>query len=102
MKPLVFLMALSLAGCASAPPAPILPSPVVDGCTIDVEMPVCSVDRPRPYFGPGSHSGDLTIAYETVKGELLRAEGCIATMYEAVAECRLACTKHEVNSVGSR
>lgn len=101
MKTLTFLMALSLAGCAAAPSTYVAP-PVVDGCTIDVEMPVCSVDRPRPYFGPGSHSGDLTLGYETVKGELLRAENCIATMNVAVAEWRTACTTQEVKRVRSR
>lgn len=102
MKTPAFLIALSLVGCASAPAAPYIAPPVVDGCTIDIQMPVCSVDRPRPHFGPGSHSGDLTIAYETVKGDLMRAESCIEAMNVAVSEWRLACAKQEVTNVRSR
>lgn len=101
MKKLAFLMALSLASCAS-PPAPYIAPPVVDGCTIDVEVPVCAMDRPRPYFGAGSSAVELSLAYETVKGDLLRAETCISAMNTAVSQWRQACTKQEVTNVRQR
>jgi hypothetical protein len=102
MRLFLSLAALSLVSCTTAPPSTYVAPPVVDGCTIDVEMPVCSVDRPRPYFAPGAHSGDLTIAYEAVKGELLRSEGCIEAMNNAVAQWRLACSNEQVTRVRTR
>lgn len=101
MKTLSFLIAFSLVGCVAAPSTYVAP-PIVDGCTIDIQMPVCSVNRPRPYFASGADAGDLAVGYENVKGELLRAENCIAAMTAALSEWRMACIKNEVTHVRPR
>lgn len=102
MRTLLSLMALSLVGCASPATMNYVPPPIVDGCTIDVEVPVCAISRPRPYFAQGTSAVDLSVAYETVKGDLLRSEDCIEAMNVAISEWRQACTKQEVTRVRTR
>lgn len=90
MKIVTFSIAatLTLSACAttsSTVPSVNVKNGTIIGCTYPVDLPACaSEQRRRPYFGDGSHLGDLELAYEDVKGALLKSEECIDLTVAAV------------------
>jgi hypothetical protein len=98
MKTLFLLSSLGLiAACAAPSKPPPLSAVVIDGCTVDLQMPVCEQSAPRPYFDVGENASDLAVEYENVKRDLIKAEGCIEAKDEAVSNWRQACIREGYN-----